>query len=73
MTVHSPLRIAADALYDDGALMVAGFSSVGLRRARRSGRLRFAKQGNRIVYLGRWLLDWLESEGESGGGKGVPK
>lgn len=70
MTAETRLHIAPEAVYDDAALTAAGFSTAGLRRARRSGRLRFAKQGSRVVYLGRWLLDWLESEAGDGGQKG---
>jgi hypothetical protein len=48
-------------IYDDGALCCAlGLSAAALARARREGRLRYARQGRRILYLGSWVLQWLE-------------
>jgi hypothetical protein len=59
----SVIRIEPDGIYDDdmvyGALDV---SAQTLARARREGRLRFSRQGRRVLYLGRWLLDWLKSD-----------
>ena len=31
-------------------------------RARRDGKLRFARQGHRILYLGQWVVDWLQAD-----------
>jgi hypothetical protein len=55
--------IVPTALYDG----VAARDSLGipagvLARARREGRLKFTRQGPRCVYLGQWLLDWIERE-----------
>jgi hypothetical protein len=59
-----------DAIYDDGALYVSfGLSAAALARARREGKLRYSRQGKRILYLGRWLIAWLEADGER---RGVP-
>lgn len=56
----SPVRIEPDAVYDDGVLYVnLGISSSALARARRERRLRYVRQGNRILYLGQWLIDWF--------------
>jgi hypothetical protein len=56
-------RIDPDALYDEGALILAmDLSSATLARARRTGALRFTRKGHRTFYLGRWLLDWLTGE-----------
>src|SRR5262245_38495031 len=53
------------AVYDDGALYCAlGLSAPSLARARREGRLRHTRQGNRVLYLGEWVLDWLRAEGK---------
>jgi hypothetical protein len=58
-----PVVIEPGALLDDGALRQAlGLTLATLAAARRSGALRFSRQGNRILYKGSWVLDWLESE-----------
>lgn len=58
----SPVHIYPDAIYDDGAVVVTlGIPSTSLVRARREGQLRYTRQGRRALYLGRWLLAWLES------------
>jgi hypothetical protein len=58
-----PVTILPDALYDCSALRFAiGVSPTALAAARRSGSLRFTRQGNRIFYRGTWILAWLESE-----------
>jgi len=65
--MHEPLSIEPSALYDDGALqLAAGLTPATLARARRSGRLRHTRQGKRVLYLGQWLLDWLEAESRQG-------
>jgi hypothetical protein len=57
-----PVRIEPEALYDDGALHVAlGLTPAALASARRAGTLRFTRQGKRTLYLGRWILAWLEA------------
>lgn len=54
-------RIAPNAAYtNDGVVDVLGFTTEVLARARRRGELKFAKKGPVILYLGRWVLDWLE-------------
>jgi len=58
-----PVRIEPEALYDDGALHVAlGLTAAALASARRAGTLRFTRQGKRTLYLGKWILAWLEVE-----------
>jgi hypothetical protein len=65
--MYKAIRIEPSALYDDGSLnLAAGLSPTALANARRSGRLRFTKQGNRVLYLGQWILDWLEAESRQG-------
>ena len=55
--------IHPNAVYDDGQLRIClDLPGATLARERRAGRLRFARKGNRIFYLGRWVLDWLGSE-----------
>jgi hypothetical protein len=55
------VRIEPTGIYDDGALYHAlEVGSTTLARARRAGKLRFTKKGNRILYLGAWVLEWLQ-------------
>jgi hypothetical protein len=68
----SPVSIDPGALYDDGAVVLAlDVPSATLARARREGRLRYTRQGRRVLYLGKWLLDWLTADSAPPGGKGV--
>jgi hypothetical protein len=61
-----PVLIVPDALYDDGALRLClGLTSSAVCAARRSGTLRFTRQGKRTLYKGAWILAWLESESSS--------
>jgi hypothetical protein len=63
------LRFEPQAVYDDGALYCTlGLTATTLARARRSGRLRFTRQGKRTFYLGEWVLNWL-SDGDSRDGE----
>jgi hypothetical protein len=61
-----PIRI-----YDDVALYDAlGISSRTLSRARCRSELRFTRKGNRTLYVGQWVLDWLtKTAPESGRGQ----
>jgi hypothetical protein len=55
--------IEPSAVYDDGSLMLAlGLSEATLSRARREGQLRFTRKGQRILYLGQWVVDWLAAD-----------
>jgi hypothetical protein len=66
-----PIRIDPDGVYDDDVLYASlELSSATLARARRDGRLRYTRQGRRVLYLGRWLLDWLSAEAAPADGKG---
>ena len=57
-----PVSIDPEAMYDDGSLCQAlGLTDAALANARREGTLRYALQGKRTLYLGRWILDWLEA------------
>lgn len=59
-----PTRIEREAIYDDGtARHQLGLAKTALARAREEGSLRFVRSGNRIVYLGEWLLDWFRTAG----------
>jgi hypothetical protein len=60
--MHAAFRIDPDAVYDDGAVVLSlDISSATLVRARRDGALRYRRVGRRAVYLGRWLIEWLDT------------
>jgi hypothetical protein len=62
--VTAGVSIDPTTIYDDGALYCAlGLTATALARARRSGRLRYTRQGNRVLYLGEWVVEWLRAEG----------
>jgi hypothetical protein len=70
--VIDPIRIEPDAIYDDGAVVLAlDIPSATLARARRDGRLRYTRQGRRTLYLGQWVLEWLAADATPASGKGV--
>ena len=73
MVAQKPLRLDPEAVYREAALVGAGIPGATIKQARETGRLRFTRQGNRILYLGKWVLAWLESEVEAGDGRGVPR
>ena len=63
----SVVRIDPTGIYDDGALRhELGLAHAAVNRARRTGRLRFTRQGHRVLYLGQWVLDWLQADGQNG-------
>lgn len=57
------IRLEPHSIYDDALLSAAlTVSAATLARARRDGRLRYTRQGRRILYLGQWVLDWLQAD-----------
>ena len=61
----TPAHIDPDGIYQDGqARLLLGLTGSALASARREGRLRFTRQGKRVLYRGAWLLAWLESDAE---------
>jgi hypothetical protein len=65
-TATAALCILPEAIYDDCQICVSLGVSKGARAAaRRSGALRFTRKGSRVLYLGRWILAWLEDGGAS--------
>ena len=59
------LNIEPDGIYDDSSLVLAlGLTHATLARARREGHLRFSRKGKRILYLGRWIVDWIDETRE---------
>lgn len=64
--------ILPDGVYSDGDVrLMLSVTDAALTRARRAGRLRFMRAGRCVLYRGRWLLDWLESEADASKG-GAP-
>jgi hypothetical protein len=62
-TMTAAVRIDPDAVLDDGALLMEfGISAATLARARREGKLRYTRKGRRILYLGVWILNWLQMD-----------
>jgi hypothetical protein len=58
----APVLIEPEGLYDDRALRQAlGLTPSVLATARRTGALRFTRQGKRTLNKGAWVLAWLES------------
>jgi hypothetical protein len=69
-----PVLIESEALYDNTALRQAlGLTHAVLTAARRAGRLRYTRQGNRTLYKGAWILNWLESESAPTGPGKAPR
>jgi hypothetical protein len=67
----TPIQIDPVSIYDDTLLStLLGVSAQTLARARRGGDLRYTRKGQRILYLGAWVLAWLGNEG-AGQGKVV--
>jgi hypothetical protein len=63
--IAAGVQIRPDCFYDDEAIHAAlEIPPKTLARARRSGELRFVRKGQRTLYLGRWLLAWLEADSE---------
>lgn len=61
----SPVTIDPVAVFDDGSVyMTLGISATALARARREGRLRYTRQGNRVLYLGEWVTEWLRTSAQ---------
>jgi hypothetical protein len=59
------IEIRPEVLYDDSALFfLLGLTPGVVARARREGKLRFTRQGRRTYYLGKWILSWLEKDGQ---------
>jgi hypothetical protein len=54
------IRIDPETIYDTSSLCEAlEIGPETLARARRDGELRHTRKGRRILYTGRWVLDWI--------------
>ncbi len=63
---HPAPRIDPEAVYTDADLrLMLGLTSAALSRARRQGRLRYSRQGRRVLYRGQWIVDWLEHDADA--------
>ena len=61
-----PIVIEPTGVYTDGDLVLGlDLTHATLARARRDGDLRYTRKGKRVLYLGRWLLTWLETTEEA--------
>jgi hypothetical protein len=58
---YRPIIIYPEGIYDDTTLCDwLGVSLQVLGRARKSGELRFSRKGSRNLYMGSWVLRWIE-------------
>ena len=58
-----PFQINPQAVYDDGTMRLAlGLTESTTTRARRDGKLKYSRKGNRVLYLGQWIIDWIASD-----------
>jgi len=58
----APTPVHPDSIYDEPAIKFClGISPAALAEGRRSGKLRFSRIGNRILYRGGWLMGWFDS------------
>ncbi len=55
------LQIDDATVYTDRSLRSVGLTETALARARKSGHLRYTRPGNRMLYLGVWVREWLEA------------
>lgn len=54
------IQIEPAAIYDDDLLFaVLRVTSRTLLAARKANQLRYTRKGQRVLYLGQWVLDWL--------------
>jgi hypothetical protein len=61
--VPTAISIDPAGIYDDALLCeLLGVSAQALAQARRSGDLRHTRKGQRILYVGDWVLDWLKAD-----------
>jgi hypothetical protein len=61
------LHIDPDTIYTEGAVSLAlDIPLATLARARRERRLRFTRQGRRVLIRGAWLLAWIEGDTPNG-------
>ena len=73
LSLGCPLILEPTGVYDDGALVLGlGLTHAALIRARRDRRLRFTRKGQRTLYLGSWVLDWLNDEPTPGEDENTP-
>jgi len=61
-------RVLPDAIYTTGDLQIGlDLPQATIDRARREGRLRYTRQGHRVLYRGQWVIEWLESDAAKAG------
>lgn len=55
--------IPDDSIFDDeGLTKTLGIRFGSIEKARKAGELKYTRRGGRILYLGRWVKDWLTHE-----------
>lgn len=54
-------NIDPDSLYNEKVVVdILGVNKAVLAQARRERKIRYARVGNQVVYLGYWLNEWIE-------------
>jgi hypothetical protein len=54
------VKIEPEAIFDDTALTLTfGVTPTAIAKARRNGTLRYTRKGRRVLYFGRWVIEWL--------------
>src|SRR5438552_875707 len=59
------VQIDATRFYDSTIFDALEIGQGTIRRAQREGALRFVRKGQRPIYLGQWILDWLNADANS--------
>ncbi len=64
------IQIDRNAVYDDDILFaLLGVSARTLSKARQAKQLRFTRKGQRVLYLGQWVIEWLTADSSPSDGK----
>lgn len=62
-------RILPDGVYTAHDLrLILGLTQHAIVGAMRRGELRGTRQGRQLIFIGRWLIDWLERSAHRQGG-----
>ena len=59
------LKFDPDGFYTEWSLRVMGLDGEAMRKARKSGELKFKEVGAERLYKGEWLLEWLQPKQEA--------
>ncbi len=61
------LTVEPTAIYDEYQIRRAlGLTEHLMLKERRDGRIKFARRGRRVYYLGSWIINWMEGDTAQG-------